>query len=496
MSRESKSASAPAPAPIVTHEESSLLDQIVDEGRLARDPESRTRNKDLIKEFVSQFLEGSMTLSRDSEAMINARIAQIDHLISLQLNEVLHHPSFQKLEASWRGLKYLLVHSETGENLKIKVFNCSKKDLLRDLQRASEFDQSAMFKKVYEEEFGIFGGHPFGALIGDYEFGKGPEDMELLEKVSQVAAAAHAPFLTAAGASLFNLESYTELSAPRDLAKIFDTTEYAKWKSFRSSEDARYLALTLPHILMRDPYGKAGRPVDEFDYEENVDGSDHNKYLWGNAAWALGARITESFAKYNWCATIRGVEGGGKVEGLTVHNFATDEGDVAMKCPTESAITDRREKELADLGFIPLVHCKNTDYAAFFSVQSAQKAKKYDTDAATANARMATNLSYILAISRFAHYLKSMMRDKIGSTMSRPECEVFLNRWISGYVINSSASAEAKASHPLSDARVDVVDVPGKPGAYRAVAFLKPHFQLDELTVSMRLVADLPPPAQ
>ena len=247
---------------------------------------------------------------------------------------------------------------------------------------------------------------------------------------------------------------------------------------------------------MRDPYGKAGRPVDEFDYEENVDGSDHNKYLWGNAAWALGARITESFAKYNWCATIRGVEGGGKVEGLTVHNFATDDGDVAMKCPTESAITDRREKELADLGFIPLVHCKNTDYAAFFSVQSAQKAKKYDTDAATANARMATNLSYILAISRFAHYLKSMMRDKIGSTMSRPECEVFLNRWISGYVINSSASAEAKASHPLSDARVDVVDVPGKPGAYRAVAFLKPHFQLDELTVSMRLVADLPPPAQ
>ena len=293
--------------------ELSLLDQIVEDGRIGRDPESKSRGKDLVKEFVSQFLEGSMTLSRDSEAMINARIAQIDHLVSIQLNEVLHNPAFQKLEASWRGLKYLLAHSETGENLKIKVFNCSKKDLLRDLQRASEFDQSAMFKKVYEEEFGIFGGHPFGALIGDYEFGKSPEDMELLEKVSQVASAAHAPFLTAANANLFNLDSYTELGAPRDLAKIFDTTEYAKWKSFRASEDSRYVALTVPHILMREPYGKATRPVDEFDYEESVDGTDHSKYLWGNAAWALGARITESFARYNWCATIRGVEGGGKV---------------------------------------------------------------------------------------------------------------------------------------------------------------------------------------
>jgi type VI secretion system protein ImpC len=246
---------------------------------------------------------------------------------------------------------------------------------------------------------------------------------------------------------------------------------------------------------MRDPYGKATRPVDEFDYEESVDGTEHSKYLWGNAAWALGSRITESFARYNWCATIRGVEGGGKVEGLTVHNFTTDDGDVAMKCPTEVGITDRREKELADLGFVPLVHCKNTDYAAFFSVQSCQKAKKYDTDAATANARLATNLSYILAVSRFGHYLKSMMRDKIGSFMSRNECEAFLNRWIMGYVIDSSAPAEAKASHPLSEARVDVVDVPGKPGAYRCVAFMKPHFQLDELTVSMRLVADLPAPA-
>ena len=476
-------------------QESSLLDQIVEQGRLARDPEAKTRNKDVVKEFIGQFLEGSMTLSRDSELMINARIAQIDHLISLQLNEVMHNPNFQKLEGTWRGLRYLLDKTETSVNLKLKIFNATKKELLRDLQRASEFDQSAMFKKVYEEEFGQFGGHPFGCLVGDYEFSKSPEDLELLEKVSQVAAAAHAPLLSAASASLFNLDGFTELSAPRDLAKIFDTTEYAKWKSFRNSDDSRYVALTVPHILMREPYGKATRPVDEFDYEEGVDGTDHSKYLWGNAAWALASRVTESFARYNWCATIRGVEGGGKVEGLCVHNFATDEGDIAMKCPTEATITDRREKELADLGFVPLVHCKNTDYAAFFSVQSCQKPKKYDTDAANANARLSTNLSYILAVSRFAHYLKAMMRDKIGSYMTKNECDAYLNRWIRNYVCDPSSAAEVKASRPLSEARVDVMEVPGKPGAYRAVAFMKPHFQLDELTVSMRLVADLPPPA-
>ncbi len=282
--------------------EKSLLDQIVDEGRIAREPEARERGKLMIKEFVSQFLEGEMALSRDAEAMINGRIAQIDHLISLQLNEVMHHAAFQKLEASWRGLKYLVSHTETSENLRIKVFNCSKKELLRDLQRAADFDQSAMFKKVYEEEFGVFGGHPFGTLVGDYEFGKGPEDIELVEKIAQVAAAAHAPFIASATANMFNLDSYTDLAAPRDLAKVFDSTEYAKWKGFRSSDDSRYVVLALPHILMRDPYGKATRPIEEFDYEEHVDGSDHSKYLWGNAAYALAAKITDSFARYNWCS--------------------------------------------------------------------------------------------------------------------------------------------------------------------------------------------------
>jgi type VI secretion system protein ImpC len=477
--------------------EQGLLDQIVDEGRLGRDVAARERGKDLVKEFVAQVLDGSMTVSKDAEAMINARIAQIDHLISLQLNEVVHNAAFQKLESTWRGLKFLLDQSETGENLKIKVFNATKKDLLRDLQRAPEFDQSALFKKVYEEEFGIFGGAPFAAMVGDYEFGHGPEDIELLEKISQVAASAHAPFISAASPEMFNLDSYTSLDAPRDLAKVFDTTEYAKWKSFRQSEDSRYVALTCPRVLMRLPYGKATKPVEEFAYEERVDGSDHSKYLWGNSAFALGAKLTGAFAQYGWCAAIRGVEGGGLVEGLPVHNFYTDEGDVAMKCPTESPITDRREKELADLGFAPLVHCKGTDYAAFFSVQSCQKPKMFDNEAANANARLSAQLPYILAVSRFAHYLKAMMRDKIGSFTSRVECERWLNQWITNYVTpDDTASASVKASHPLREARIEVMEVAGKPGVYRAVAFMRPHFQLDELSVSLRLVAELPASAR
>jgi type VI secretion system protein ImpC len=490
-------AATPATTTTETTLEKGLLDQIVDEGRFGVEPAAKERGRNLIKEFIAQYIDGSMTIARDAEMMINSRIAQIDHLVSLQLNEIMHNATFQKLEGSWRGIKYLMDQSETGVMLKIKVLNCSKKELLKDLQRAPEFDQSALFKKVYEEEYGIYGGSPFGALVGDYEFGKHPEDIELLEKISNVAAAAHAPFATASAPDLFNLQSYTTLDAPRDLAKIFDTTEYAKWKSFRQSEDSRYVAMCLPRILGRLPYGKDTKPVEAFNYEEHVDGTDHSKYLWMNAAYALASRMTNSFSRYGMCVAMRGVEGGGLVEGLPVHNFYTDEGDVAMKCPTEVPITDRREKELADLGFVPLVHCKGTDYAAFFSVQSAQKPKLYDLDSANANARLSTQIPYIMAVSRFAHYLKAMMRDKIGSFMSRTEAEIYLNRWINTYVIpDDTASPAMKARCPLREARVDVSEIKGKPGAYRAVAFLRPHFQLDELTVSLRLVADLPAPAK
>ena len=473
--------------------ELSLLDQIVEEGRFGRDTQAKERGKDLVSRFVAEVLEGQITVSRDTEAAINARIAQIDHLLSIQLNEILHHADFQQLESSWRGLKYLLSNSSTNEMLKIKVLNVSKKEMLRDLQRAPEFDQSALFKKVYEEEFGVFGGAPFGALVGDFYFDKSGQDIELLEKVAQVAASAHAPFLTAASHEMFNLQSFAELDAPRDMGKVFDTTEYAKWKAFRQSEDARYVALTAPRMLLREPFGNATVPIEAFNFEEHVDGTDHDKYLWGNAAWALATRVTQAFSEHGWCATIRGVEGGGLVEGLPVHNFRTDAGEVAMKCPTETPITDRREKELADLGFAPLVHCKGTPNAAFFSVQSAQKAKVYDDPAASANARLSAQLPYIFATSRFAHYLKAMMRDKIGSYASRGEVETFLNRWITNYVVgNADAPQSVKAKRPLSDARIEVAEVAGKPGVYRAVAFLKPHFQLDELTMSMRLVADLP----
>jgi len=477
--------------------ESDLLTRILEKGKMARNEVQAQQAKDMIGEFVHEVMQGQLVVTKDMESAINARIAEIDRLLSAQLNEVMHAPEFQKLEGSWRGMHHLVMNSETGTMLKIRVFNVSKKDLLKDLERAAEFDQSALFKKVYEEEYGTFGGHPFGAMIGDFEFTNHPQDMALLEKISGVAAAANAPFISAASPQLFGWDNYTELTEVRDLAKIFDRTEFAKWRSFRESEDSRYVGLTLPRTLARLPYGEETIPTETFHFHEDVTGKDHSKYLWSNAAYAFGTRLTEAFALYQWCAAIRGVEGGGLVQGLPTHTFQTDEGDVALKCPTEISITDRREKEFSDLGFIPLVHCKNTDYAAFFAAQSCQKAKKYDQDAANANARLSTQLQYIMAVSRFAHYIKAMMRDKIGSFMSRGECESFLNQWIQQYVVaNDNVGQAMKASHPLKEARIEVAEIAGKPGAYKAVAFLRPHFQLDELTVSLRLVAELPPSAR
>ena len=470
-----------------------LLDQILTQGRMARDDYQKEQAKDMIAEFVNQVMSGEMKMSKSMDATINARISEIDRLVSEQLNEIMHHEQFQKLEGSWRGLHYMVYNSETSTMLKIRVMTAKKSELLKDLERALEFDQSALFKKVYEDEYGTFGGAPFGALIGDYEFSNHPQDMALLSKISEVAAAAHAPFVAAAAPQLFGWDNYNEMAEVRDVSKIFDRIEYVKWRSFRESEDSRYVGLTLPRTLAREPYGQATRPTETFNFEEDVDGKDHSKYLWSNAAYAFGTRLTEAFALHGWTVAIRGVEGGGLVQGMPTHTFSTDEGEVAMKCPTEIAITDRREKEFADNGFIPLSHCKNTDYAAFFGAQSCNKAKKYDTDAANANARLSAQLQYIFAVSRFAHYLKSMMRDKIGSFMSRKNCEDFLNRWISNYVtLDDDAPASVKAKYPLREARVDVAEIPGKPGAYRAVAFLRPHFQLDELSVSLRLVADLP----
>src|SRR5882762_1316558 len=472
-----------------------LLSKILSEGRLARNETQTEQATDMIKEFVQQVMQGELVMSRDMEATINARIAAIDKLVSAQLNEVMHHEDFQKLEGSWRGLNHLVMQSETGSGLKIRVLNASKKDLFKDLEKAVEFDQSALFKKVYEEEFGTFGGAPFGALIGDYEFTNHPQDISLLEKIAGVAAAANAPFVAAASAQMFGWDSFTELSEVRDLAKIFDRTEYLKYRSFRESDDSRYVGLTLPHTLMRLPYGKDTNPTESFQFEEDVDGKDHKKYLWGNAAYSFGTRLTEAFAKYEWCAAIRGVEGGGLVEGLPAHTFMTDDGDIALKCPTEIAITDRRENELSKLGFIPLCHYKGQDNAVFFGAQSCQKAKQYLNDDATANARLTSQLQYTMAVSRFAHFLKTIMRDKVGSFMSREQCEKFLNDWIANYVLlDDSAGQDAKAKFPLREAQIQVREVGGKPGVYDAVAHLRPHFQLDEISVSLRLVARLPKP--
>lgn len=474
-----------------------IVDDIIRDGKMARDELQLAHARSLIGEFADQAASQTISDRGDLATAIVERISQIDQMLSDQLNEIMHAEAFQKLEGSWRGLHYLVQNSETGTDLKLRVLPVTKKELLNDLEKAVEFDQSSLFKKVYEQEFGTFGGHPYSLLLGDFEFGRHPQDIAMLEKISNVAAAAHAPFIAAASPKLFDMTSYNELSNPRDLSKIFESSELIKWRSFRESEDSRYVSLTLPHVLMRLPYGPATVPVEEFNFVEDTNGKDHSKYLWGNAAYAMGSRITNAFAKYKWTAAIRGVEGGGLVEGLPAHVFTTDEGDKALKCPAEIAITDRREKELSDLGFISLCHCKGTDYAAFFGGQTANKPKTYNTAAANANARLSSALPYMLAASRFAHYLKAMMRDKIGSFVSRGSIETFLNTWIAQYVLlQDDAGQELMARYPLREARVDVTEIPGRPGSYRAVAFLRPHFQLNELTTSIRLVAELPPPAQ
>ena len=475
-----------------TTEEASILDQVIQATRPQNDQEA-DRAKNYFKQFIETLVKPDQVVSKDVETSVKTWIGQIDQTLSAQLNEILHNPDFQKLEGTWRGLHYLINQSETGEDLKIRVMNVSKKELLKDLEKASEFDQSQLFKKVYEAEYGQLGGQPYGMLVGDYEFGRGAEDISLLKMVSNVAAAAHAPFVAAASPKMFGFDSYTELSNPRDLAKIFDSVEYAAWKSFRESEDSRYVALTMPRTLGRLPYGAEFKKVEEFNFEEHVDGKDHTKYLWTNASWAYAARITDAYSKWGWMARTRGVEGGGKVEGLPVHTFPTDDGDIAMKCPTEIAITDRREFELSNLGFLPLIHNKDRDFAVFMGSQSCQKPKTYFDPAANANAELSSKFNLLLCTSRFAHYLKVMARDKIGSFMELSDCSAWLNDWINQYCINpAGASDEQKAKNPLAEAKVEVREVKGKPGWYEAVAYLRPHYQLEALSTSMRLVAEVP----
>ena len=474
----------------------SLLDQAISATKQT-EPE---RTEELLRTLTEQALAGTVTYSRNLTITLNGAIKALDARLSTQLSEVMHHPDFLKLEGTWRGIHHLVMNTETSANLKIRALNISKRELAKDLSKAVEFDQSQLFKKIYENEFGTPGGEPYGAMIGDYEFTNHPEDIETLRSVSSVAAAAFAPFISAAAPELFGFKDYRELARPRDLEKIFESTEYTKWRGFRDSEDSRFVTLTMPRVLARLPYGAATRPIEEFDYEEGpldsngaVRALDHREYCWMNAAYVMGTRVTDAFARYGWCTAIRGAEGGGKVENLPTHIFTSDDGDPDQKCPTEIGITDRRDAELGKLGFLPLCHYKNTDYAVFFGAQTTQKPQKFDRPEATGNAAISARLPYIMATSRFAHYLKVMARDKIGSFMEVNDCEVWLNRWINNYVnANEGAGQEMKAAYPLREAKVSVKEIPGKPGAYNAIAWLRPWLQMEELTTSLRMVARIP----
>ena len=479
----------------------SLLDQIT--SMMPRAVEKPRRDA-LIRSLVEESLKGTVAFDKSITKTINQAISSIDTTMSQQLAAILHNADFQKLEGSWRGMHHLVMNSETGAQLKIRVMNISKRELFKDLDKAVEFDQSQIFKKIYEAEFGSPGGEPYGAMIGDYEFSNHPEDVDLLAKMSQVSAAGFCPFVSAASPKLLGMDSFSELSKPRDLEKIFLDETYTKWRSFRESDDARFVVLTMPRSLSRLPYGKNTKVVEEFDFEEveldekgDAKPVPHDHYSWMNTAYVMGARLTDAFAKFGWCTAIRGAENGGKVEGLPAHVFTADDGDKSLKCPTEIAITDRREAELSKLGFLPLCHYKNTDYAVFFGAQTAQKAKKFDRPEATANAAISARLPYIMATSRIAHFLKVIARDKIGSFMERQDCEEWLRRWIANYVSSDPhPSDDVKARYPLAEAEIKVEEIPGSPGSYNAVAWLRPWLQLEELTTSLRMVAKIPAAAK
>jgi type VI secretion system protein ImpC len=483
-----------APAPI-THEGDDFANLLQREFK-PRSDQAREAVEAAVRTLAEHALADTALIAGDSLATIGSIIAAIDAKLTEQTNRIIHHPDFQAVESAWRGLEHLVTNTETDEWLKIRVLNISKKELSRTFRKYKgvAWDQSPVFKKIYEEEYGQIGGQPFGVLIGDYYFDHSPPDVELLAGIGQVAAASHAPFIAAAAPSVMRMDSWQELANPRDLTKIFQTPEYAAWRSLRESEDSRYVALAMPRTLGRLPYGAKSSPVDEFDFEEDADGTDSSKYLWTNAAYAMGVNITRSFKMYGWLSRIRGVESGGLVEGLPTHTFPTDDGGVDMKCPTEIAISDRREAELSKNGFLPIVHRKNSDLAVFLGSQTLNKPTRYEDPDATANAELSARLPYIFSTCRFAHYLKCMVRDKIGSFKERTDVERWLNKWIEQYVHGNpeTASEETKARRPLTAAEVVVEEVEGNPGYYAAKFFLRPHYQLEGLTVSLRLVSKLP----
>ena len=487
---EAEASGAAAAAPAELGEFESLLNKEFK----ARDVQKQSAVQTAVRTLAQQALASTNLISSDAIKTISGIIAEIDRKLSEQINLILHHEDYKALEGTWRGLHHLVNNTETDETLKIRVLNISKTDLKKTLKKyeGTAWDQSPLFKKLYEEEFGMPGGQPYGALIGDYHFDHSSEDVKMLGNMAQIASAMHAPFITGAAPSVLAMDSWQELSNPRDLTKVFQTADYAAWRSLRDSDDSRYLGLAMPRFLSRLPYGAKTVPLEEFAFEEDTEGADHNKYTWSNAAYAMGINVTRAFKRYGWCARIRGTESGGVVEGLPVHTFPTDDGGVDMKCPTEIAITDRREAELAKNGFMPLSHYKNTDYAVFMGAQSLQKPAVYDDPDATANANLAARLPYLFATCRFAHYLKCMVRDKIGSFKEREDMEIWLNKWISNFCCDSKSAEDVKARFPLAEAKVEVLEVPGNPGYYKSKFHMRPHYQLEGLTISLSLVSKMP----
>lgn len=448
-----------------------------------------------VNTLAEQALINTALVSEKTVESIQSIISAIDKKLTDQVNQILHHEELRTLEAAWRGLHHLVNNTETGEDLKLRVLNISKSELSKVLKKykGTAWDQSPLFKKFYEEEFGTAGGEPIGCIVGDYYFDHSAPDLEILSGMAQIAAAMHAPFLASAKPTVFNMETWQDLANPRDLAKIFSSPEYAAWKAFRQTEDAKYVGLVMPRTLARLPYNEKDNPVEEFSFTEDTAGAVDDRFVWSNAAYAMGVNINKAFKLYGWCTAIRGVEGGGKVEELPVYTFKTDEGGVAMKCPTEIAITDRREAELSKNGFLPLIHWKNTNYAVFMGAQSVNEPTKYEDPDATANANLAARLPYMFAVSRFAHYLKCIVRDKIGSFASKDDITKFLQKWINNYVtLDPSASPAIKARFPLAAAEIKVEEDLSNPGYYKATFYLKPHYQLEGLTVSLRLVSKLP----
>ncbi|WP_292290141.1 type VI secretion system contractile sheath large subunit [Marivita sp.] len=461
-----------------------------------RSDTAKTAVESAVNTLAQQALANSNLISEDVLKSLEAMVAEIDRKLTEQINLIIHHDEYQKLESAWRGLHFLVNNTETDEMLKIRVLNISKKDLHKTLRKfkGTAWDQSPIFKKLYEEEYGQFGGEPYGCLVGDYHFDHSPPDVELLGEMAKIAAAAHAPFITGADPALMNFESWQELSNPRDLTKISQTPEYAAWRSLRDSEDSKYLGLAMPRFLGRQPYGAKSNPIEEFAFEEDTGNAESEHFTWLNAAYGMATNINRSFKEYGWCSRIRGVESGGTVANLPTHTFPTDDGGVDMKCPTEIGISDRREAELAKAGLMPLIHRKNTDMAAFIGAQSLHKPAEYDDPDATANANLAARLPYLFATTRFAHYLKCMVRDKVGSYKTRDDMQRWLKKWIDQYVDYSAAhSSEAeKARKPLAAADVQIEEDPENPGYYKSRFFLKPHYQLEGLSVSLRLVSKLP----